>query len=148
MEIHQTDADAELSPTEAKALVTAYNKARRDPEGATVFTPAHVTLLPHGDKADSGALVEARNAARLDIANHLGLPASMLEGSSAGASLTYVTTEGKRSELIEYGVMPWIETLTSRLSLDDVVPRGQRVRLDLGDLITPNPSATGAETQD
>lgn len=148
MEIHHVDDNAELKRSEALELVKAYNAARRDPEGATVFTPAHVELKAHGANADSGALVEARNAARLDVANHSGIPASLLEGSSAGASLTYVTTEGKRSEFLEYGVMPWIETMQTRLSLDDVLPRGQRARFDLSELLATTPSATGAEVQD
>ncbi|WNM25238.1 phage portal protein [Demequina capsici] len=148
MEIHQNETDTPLSNDEAKALVTAYNAARRDPEGATVFTPSHITLNPHGDRADSGALTEARNASRLDIANHTGLPASMLEGTSAAASLTYVTTDGKRSELIEYGVLPWVTSFEARLSMDDVVARGLRSALDLDVLIATQQSATGAERQD
>lgn len=148
MEIHELESDDLLTSVEAKQVVTDYNKARRDPEGATVFTPTNIELKPHGDKADAGALVEARNASRLDIANLAGVPASMLEGSSAGASLTYVTTEGKRSELVEYGVQPYADTFTARLSMDDVVPRGQRTRLDQAEQLAPLPSATGPETQD
>lgn len=150
MEIHEleTSQDDPLSEDEAKELVKKYNAARRDPEGVTVYTPPNVELKPHGANADSGALVEARNASRLDVANLAGVPASMLEGSSAGASLTYVTTEGKRSELVEYGVQPYADTFTSRLSMDDVVPRGQRTRLDQTELLAPLPSATGPETQD
>ncbi len=149
MEIHETgNGDMPITMDEAKELVKTYNTARRDPEGATVFTPAAYELKPHGANADSGALVEGRNASRLDAANHTGVPASMLEGSSAGASLTYVTTEGKRSEFLEYGVTPWLTTVEARLSMDDVVPRGTRVAFDLAALYTPNPSATGAERQD
>lgn len=148
MELHHVDPDTPVTAKEAKEYVAAYNKARRDPEGATVFTPNHIEMRPHGDKADAGALTEARNAARLDIANHTGVPASLLEGSSAGASLTYVTTEGKRSEFLEYGVLPWIESFIARLSMDDVLPRGQRAVLDLDILTATTPSATGAERQD
>lgn len=147
-ELHQEESDVELSNTEAKELVKTYNAARRDPEGATVFTPSHIKLVTHGANADSGALTEARNAVRLDIANHTGVPASLLEGSSAGASLTYVTTEGKRSEFLEYGVLPWVETFVARLSMDDVLPRGQRAALDLDVLISSPQSATGAERLD
>lgn len=148
MEIHQQDGDAPLTATEAKELVTGYNKARRDPEGATVFTPSHIELKPHGDKADSGAQVEARNASRLDIANLTGVPASLLEGSMSTASLTYSTAEGRRNEFVDYALAPYMDAITSRLSMDDVVPRGQRVRFDLTDLLTTTPSPTGAPEQD
>lgn len=148
MEIHHEDPESPLTKPEAEALVKAYNAARRDPEGATVFTPSHIKLNALGANADSGALVEARNAARLDVANLTGVPASLLEGSSAGASLTYVTTEGKRSEFLDYGVTPWLDVISWRLSMDDVVPRGQRVRFNMSELLNTLPSATGAETQD
>jgi hypothetical protein len=146
MEISSTE-DGITAP-EAAALVAAYNKARRDVEGATVFTPSGVTLIPHGDRADASFAIEGRNAARLDIANLLGVPAALLEGTTASASLTYSTTEGKRNEFLDYGLSPWLRTIESRLSQDDVVPRGQHVAFDLGDLISITPSPTGPKEQD
>ena len=149
MEIHHTDPDTPINETEAKAYVTGYNQARRDPEGATVFTPPHVELKPHGANADSGAMVEARNAIRLDVANLTNLPAALLDGSVAAASLTYVTTEGKKSELVELTYAPWIADIQGRLSLDDVVPRGSRVLFDQTELQEVAPTPVGAtETRD
>ena len=149
MEIHHTDPDTPINPEEAKQYVTRYNQARRDPEGATVFTPPHVELKPHGANADSGAMVEARNAIRLDVANLTNLPAALLDGSVAAASLTYVTTEGKKSELVELTYAPWIADIQSRLSLDDVVPRGQRVLFDQTELQEVAPTPVGStETRD
>jgi len=149
MEIHHADPDTPLNDAEARALVAAYNKARRDPEGATVFTPSHVELRPHGANADSGAMVEARNAVRLDVANFTNLPAALLDGSVATASLTYVTTEGKRSEYVELSLTPWIEDIQARLSLDDVVPRGQRILFDMTEILSVEAVPTGStETRD
>ena len=149
MEIHHLDADTPVDATEAKEMVVGYNSARRDAEGATVFTPAHIELRPHGDKADAGAMIEARNAVRLDIANLTNIPASLLDGSVATASLTYVTTQGKKSEFIEQSLVPWIETIQGRLSMDDVVPRGQRVRFIMDELLSVEAVPTGsAETRD
>lgn len=149
MEIHHTDPDTPVNGTEAKEYVTGYNQARRDQEGATVFTPPHIELKPHGANADSGAMVEARNAIRLDVANLTNLPAALLDGSVAAASLTYVTTEGKKSELVELTYAPWIADIQTRLSLDDVVPRGQRVVFDQTELQEVAPTPVGAtETRD
>jgi len=149
MEIHHSDADTVVNGDEARDLVAAYNAARRDPEGATVFTPAHIELKPHGDKADAGAMVEARNAVRLDVANFTNIPAALLDGSVAAASLTYVTTEGKKSEFIEFSLTPWLNTIQSRLSMDDVVPRGQRVRFVMSELLSVEAVPVGStETRD
>jgi hypothetical protein len=147
MELHATGDDA-ISDEEAKALVTSYNAARRDPEGATVFTPAGIEMRPHGDKADSGFMVEGRNAVRLDVANMTGIPAALLDGTVTQSSLTYSTQEGRRNEFVDYGLSMWMEAIAGRLSADDVVPRGQSVVFDQTDFLTTIPSPTGPSKQD
>jgi len=42
----------------------------------------------------------------------------------------------------------WFEPIEARLSQDDVVPRGQRVRFDRGDIAAPTPSPTGPTVED
>lgn len=149
MEIHATgDGGHEPTKSEQRALVASYNSARRDPDGATVFTPSGVELKPHGDKSDSGFMVEGRNAVRLDMANITGVPAALLDGSVSAASLTYSTQEGRRNEFVDYGLSMWMETITGRLSADDVVPRGQSVVFDQTDFLTTIPSPIGADKQD
>jgi hypothetical protein len=142
MEIHQLEG-TDVEPAEAKGLVTDYNAARRDPEGATVFTPAAVELRPHGDQSDAGFMVEGRNAVRLDVANMTGVPAALLDGSVSQSSLTYSTQEGRRNEFVDYGLSIWIEAIIGRLSGDDVVNRGLHVILDQTDFLTTTPSPTG-----
>lgn len=148
MEIHGNQIDDAPTTAEAKALVADYNKARRDPDGVTVYTPPNVELKPHGEKTDSGFMVEGRNAVRLDIANLTGVPAALLDGSVSTASLTYSTQEGRRNEFVDYGLSIWMETIAGRLSLDDVVPSGQRITFDQTDFLTTLPSPTGADVQD
>jgi hypothetical protein len=99
-----------------------------------------------GESASS-YLVEARNAVRLDVANMTGLPAASLDGSLSTASLTYSTQEGARTELAD-ALRGWTDPISARLSQDDVVPRGQRVRFDVTDLATPTPTATGIPVED
>ena len=147
MEIHHS-GDGELSKKEIENLVSAYNKARRDPEGATVFTPGSVTLIPHGEKADSGFMSEGRNGIRLDVANATGIPVALLDGSTSTASLTYSTQEGRRNEFVDYSLDIWMEAIAGRLSADDVVNRGLSVAFDQTNFLTTLPSATGPERQD
>ena len=112
-----------------------------------MYFPSHLGLEVYGDRADSGHAIEARNALRLDFANHLGIAASRLEGSQAEAALTYTTQEGARTELAD-ALQGWVDPIAARLSQDDVVPRGQRVRFDVTDLATPAPTATGIPVED
>lgn len=145
IELH-SNADDELLEGEAQAYVDAFSKARLDVNGAVAYTPQAIDLRVHGE-ADSSMFIEARNALRTDVANCTGLPTAALDGSVATASLTYVTQDGKFSELAE-GLRLWLEPVQARLSQDDVVPRGQRVRFDTGDRTAVPASPTGPEVQD
>lgn len=144
-ELHETERD-QLTDDEVDELIADYSKARRDPDGAVTFTPFDIELRTHGE-ASTDMLVEARNAVRLDVANFTGLPGAALDGSLSTASLTYSTQEGKRTELAE-GLGLWADPFTARLSQDDFVPRGQRVRFNAEQAITLTPSPTGAKELD
>lgn len=135
MEIRVTED--EVTEQELVDLRAAYVEARADKDGAVVVTPRGVELVGHGDKADSGFMVEGRNAMRLDVANITGVPGALLDASTATASLTYSTTEGKRSEFYDYSVSPFIQTLAGRFSQDDCVPYGTRVEFDFTDQNNP-----------
>lgn len=143
MEIHQT-TDDQLTEDEVADLVKNYARSRQDPLGAIAFTPHNVEMRPHG-VGSTDMFESARNAVRLDVANFTGLPGAALDGALSTASLTYVTTDGKRTELAD-AVDLWTAPIESRLSQDDCVPRGTRVRFDKTNSFLPNP--TGIETED
>lgn len=145
VELHQV-TDDQLTDEEITGLVDAYCTARTDVNGAVVYTPAAVELRTHG-QASTDMLEGARNAIRLDVANFTGLPAAALDGALSTASLTYVTQEGKFSELGE-ALRLWVAPIEQRLSQDDVVPRGQRVRFDFTQQLTPAPAPTGPTVKD
>lgn len=145
VELHQLTDDV-LTEQEIDDLLATYVTARRDPDGAAMYTPNDIQINVHGDTASS-YLVEARNAVRLDVANMTGLPGEALDGSLSTASLTYSTQEGTKTELTD-ALRMWYEPIEARLSQDDVVPRGQRVRFDRGDLAAPVPAPTGPTVED
>lgn len=144
-ELHQATPDP-LTDDEIDQLVKDYSEARLDANGAVVFTPHEIELKTHGEST-ADMFIEARNAVRLDVANFTGLPGAALDGSLSTASLTYVTQDGKRSELAE-ATQLWTGPIEARLSQDDVVPRGWRVRFDASDLTTTTPSPTGPTVED
>jgi hypothetical protein len=132
--------DNAMTQEEAAAYVKAVALARRDADGAVMFIPYSLDVTFEGDSA-ADLLIEARNSVKLDIANFLNLPSSLLDAALPKASLNYQTQEGKGKDLTDR--LPyWTEPLESRLSMDDVVPRGTRIRFEF----SPNPEQPGNQT--
>lgn len=135
--------DSTVSTKEAKTYVEQVTKAMRSPDGAVMFTPAKINLRLEGD-AGTNVLENARNAVRIDIANFVNLNASALDGAKPQSSLTYETQQTETQELQDRLAF-WTAPLEARLSMDDVVPRGQRVRFDFAH---GTPAQTGTPTED
>ena len=112
-----------------------------------LWTNASLQAILH-PAAPEDLLIAGRNAAAVDCARLVGVPAALVDATSAGASLTYETTEGRNREFLDYGLIGYMAAVSSRLSMDDVVPRGQRVAFELEDLIGPAPMFTGPPTED
>lgn len=146
IELHATNDDP-LETDEVRALVQAWADARNDVNGAIAFTPYNVQAIAHGS-AEPSLLIEGRNFLRIDIGAFLGIPAALMDASLSTASLTYSTQQGQRNEFADYTLPYWLEPIQQRLSLDDVVPAGERIRFDLAELFTTTPGPTGPITED
>jgi hypothetical protein len=121
-------------------------EGRSSKGGAVAMKPDWVTVETTGtlptDLFESG-----RNGNRLDLANHAGLPASLLEatrqgGSGGGTEMRYtgVANGAQRSEVWDFGLSKYASAIAARLSLDDVCPPGQSIRVDTSQFLTsPNP---------
>lgn len=120
-------------------------EGRKAENGSTAMKPDWVTVDMSGsipaDLFESG-----RNANRLDMANHAGLPASIVEGAKQGGGsgdMHYSTEAGgsARNELWDYGLAKYADAWEGRLSLDDVCPSGEYIRVDASAFLTsPNPT--------
>jgi Phage portal protein len=145
--LEDTDT-GDLEDEEVEDVVATINESRRSPNGATMYVPngLKATIVQSND--DSRLYIEARNALRIDIANHLNIPVALLDGSPATASLTYSTGEGKRSEFDDLSLDYWTTPLEAALSQDLVVPRSTRIRFDFSSRFAPTNAPTGAPTQD
>lgn len=146
VELRVTD-DTNLEQEEIDAYVQAWGKARRQIDGAVGATPMGMELVDHGS-VDPALFLEGRNAIRTDVGSFLNVRASMLDGTSSIDSLTYVTKDGERNAFFDLDLPFWTDAIVHRLSQDDVVPRGQRVRFDFSEQYTTTPTPTGAPEQD
>lgn len=145
--LQDTDTNP-MTDAEVDDMLGKVRAARRSPDGAVAYIPAGITATFANPNDDAGLFIEGRNAIRLDIANHFNLPGALLDGSVSVASLTYSTQEGRRDEVADFSLGYWLTPIQAPLSQDNVVPRGQRVRFDFGDLFTPMNAPTGAVTPD
>lgn len=144
IELHQLDDT--MTAEEAKEFVTAWATARTQPNGAIGYTPQSIEVRVHGEvKAD--LMVEGRNATRTDIGSFLNIRAAMLDGTIGVDSLTYTTKDGERNSFYEFDLPFWMDPMTSRMSLDDIVPRGTRIRFDMYEAHNA-PTPTGARVED
>jgi hypothetical protein len=97
---------------------------------------AGVAFLPYGiEPVELGTfsehlLVEGRNAAAVDVARIVSLPADMLDAAGP-SSLTYATTRDNDFRAIQHGVGLYLSSISAALSQDGMTVRGQEVRFDL-----------------
>jgi hypothetical protein len=150
VELHQT-TDVAIEDEERDALLANFGRAVTAANGGTTgvaFTSYGVEARAIGANGDGAAsLVESRNYAAVTAARVIGLPAAMVDATSAGASLTYETTSGRRAQFVDE-VRAYSDAIEWRLSLDDVVARGTRVAFDVDELTTLTPDPTGPARED
>lgn len=152
-ELHQTtddpltDGDEDEENDEIARIINDWSAARLSPNGGVGYTPHNIELKTHGE-TNTDLFVEGRNAAVLDVARLLNMPAALLDGSMSTATLTYSTTEGKANEFAAYSVPTWTAPIEARLSLDDVAPSGQVIRFDQSALRSVAQSPINAPQED
>ncbi len=132
-----------MTQAEAKEWVDAIAEARRNPDGGVMFVPAVIDANFEEHSGES-FLENARNAIRIDVANYFNLTAQSVEASKAQSTLTYETAETADAQTTDR-MSFWSEPIEARLSLDDVVPSGHRIRFNFEAEHHP---LTGTPTED
>lgn len=147
IDLHQEEGD-DLTPTEIAELLNIWRTARRNKGGAGVgFTNKAIKANALGE-AGAELLIEARNAAALDLARMIGVAAGRIDATAPKASLNYETTTGRNQELVDFDLALYLTPITARLSMDDIVPAGRRTAHDFTDFVSLTPSLTGPNLQD
>lgn len=146
IELHYT-GDAELTQPQIDQLIENYARARRGENGGVGFTNKWTELKEHGAAAEH-LLTQGRNLAAVEVARTVGIPASMLDAVTASAGLEYNTGETRNAQFIDYGLNAYMAAVCARLSMDDVVPHGQSVRMDTAEWRNSLPNPTGPVTED
>lgn len=141
--------DNGMTQSEAQEWVAAAAAARRSSDGSVIMFMPNALEATVTAGTDPALLIEARNAVKLDVANFTGIPASELEAALPKASLNYETQAGT-AQIVEDRMSFWTGPIEARLSMDDVCPRGTRIRFDFAPYPTPTntPSDTGPVVKD
>jgi hypothetical protein len=145
-ELHQVNEDP-LEAAEIHALTEEWAEML-DQGGGVGFTPYNIDARYPGNVGGTDLFIEGRNAVALDVGRLTSVAASLLEASLSTASLTYTTAQGTRDRFVDETAAFWLTPIEARLSMDDVVPRGQSIKFDLTDLLSLPPSGTGPVRED
>lgn len=136
------------SKEEREEFRRGFIAARSSEGGATGLKPDWVSVDTAAGQLPTDLFESGRNGNRLDLANHAGLPASILEGvrqggSGGGTDIKYsgVQNGAQRSEIWDYGIAKYASAIAARLSLDDVCAPGRSIRVDTSAFLTvPTPT--------
>lgn len=146
VELHQTN-DAPMTPDDVRKLKAEWIAARRGKDGGVAFTTAGVEVINHGQPI-AELLVDGRNAVAVDIARLCGIPATMIDATLTGSSLSYNNTASRMAELVTFGLAPMMAAIAGRLGMDDMVPRGQRIVFDTAETLAPAGTLNVPDDQD
>lgn len=147
IDLHQVDG-ADLTPAEIDALVARWVTARQSGKGAVGYTSRHIEARILDTGGSDNLMIEARNAAAVDLARVIGVSGSRVDATTAQASLTYETTTGRNREFLDLDLTLYTLPLEARLSMDDVTPAGRRIALNTAELTTLTPGPTGPGLDD
>lgn len=130
--LQQTPGSEPMQPEDLAELAAAWSAARK--RNAIGALNASVTWHEFQSDPSKLQLVEARTHQIRELANVGNVP-GYLVGAPSGSGMTYQNAQESQKALYWYGAKPYIDTISQRLSMDDVLPRGRFVRLDVDDFI-------------
>lgn len=131
IELHQTTPDS-MTDDEIDKMIETWQLARR--KSGVAYTSSAVETKIHGLNPEQ-LIVEGRKFSALQIARMLGVPAWVVDAEVGGSSLTYSNVPSRSRELVDYSLTPYLSAIEGRLSMDDILPRGQWCRFDLDELL-------------
>lgn len=146
-ELH--DTEGALSDTEKDELLKSARESRTVKGGASFFyTSKRIESKTNQGTKDDALMIDARNAAAVDAARMIGLHAGMIDATAPKASLNYETQQGRGLEFYDFDLDPWLDSITSRLSMDDVCAPGRRIVADNSEYVISPASPTGPALED
>jgi len=109
-------------------LLDAWGAARRN--RGTAFLNADITMETVGFTPEQIGLNAAREIIATELARAVGIPAYFIDAPT-GSSMTYANASTARQTLLDFSLLPLMNSIAGRLSMPDFTPQTQRVEFDL-----------------
>lgn len=119
---------ADLPDAQVQGILAAWKAARLSKSSA--YLTSTLTAENLGFSPKDMMYNEAKAYLALDLARACNVPASMIDAEMMKTS-TYQNVLDQRKEFAAYTLMPFIDAISCRLSMDDLTPRGQEVRFSI-----------------
>jgi len=113
-------------------LLESWGASRRN--RSTAFLNADISLETLGFDPEKLQLAAARSYIATELARALGIPAYFIDAET-GSSMTYSNSETTRKTLLDFSLIPLMNSVTERLSMPDFIPSTQRVEYKLDDYL-------------
>lgn len=125
--IKENQAGVEATEEEIDDLKDGLAASLQNKRGGLLYVPNSLDVVGYGaSDSNNTMLINARMAVRTDLANHLGINAAMLDGST-GSNEIYSNALQSQSELLNLSIKSLTQPIAARLSQNDVTPKGTKV---------------------
>jgi hypothetical protein len=122
------NSGADLPDQQVQGILAAWKAARQSKGTAYLTSTLDFQAISFSPK--DMMYNEAKAYLALDLARACNVPATMIDAEQLRSS-TYQNVLDQRKEFAAYTLMPFIDAISCRLSMDDLTPRGQEVRFSI-----------------
>lgn len=129
---------ADLPESLVDDILTAWEEARAN--RSTAYLNSTIEAQPQGWNAAELQLVDAKNAAAVQIARMANLDPVWTGAGVPGSSLTYSNRVDLYRQLLDTALTPVMNLIAQRLSMNDVTPRGHELEFDTSVFLRGNPT--------
>lgn len=118
----------DLPDQQVQGILNAWKSARNSK--ATAYLTSTLEFNPISFAPKDMMYNEAKAYLALDLARACNVPASMLDAEMIKSN-TYQNVLDQRKEFTAYTLMPFLNAISCRLSMDDLTPRGTEIRFSI-----------------
>ena len=122
------NSGADLDPKEVAGLLAAWKQARQN--RSTAYLTSTLEYQPTAFSPKDMMYDSAQQFLSTEIARLMNVPAYMLS-AEANQSMTYANVLDERKQFYSMSLLPYVNAIQDRLSMDDITARGNAVRFDV-----------------
>jgi len=116
---------ADLPDQQVQGILNAWKTARN--AKATAYLTSTLEFNPISFSPKDMMYNDAKAFLALDLARACNVPATMIDAEMIRTN-TYQNVLDQRKEFAAYSLMPYLNAISCRLSMDDLTPRGTEIR--------------------